>query len=295
MADFMRLAVSICCVTFVFTSVNVAAEPTAPKSVAVKSAAPRQAEAATDAGRYWDDGKRGWFWYELPPVEIIPEKDEDKKVGAVPESGAEPKPKPPEVVQHEKQLKELEDLKIIAIISPTTENIKKYMFMQQRLMNQASTFSDVWRRVVWQTPELDYSAQGGRPTNNTALTAYDENLGEKQRQTVRQLGKTHGLFFFFSGDCGYCHKFAPILKRFEQTYGITVFPISLDGGGLPDFPNPSVNNGIAQQLNVRQVPALFLAVPGSKEVTPIATGVIADSELLNRIYTLTQTKPGEPY
>lgn len=294
MANFMRLAVPTCYAMFVFTSVNVAAA-TAPKMVAVKAvaAAPGQVEVATEGGRYWDDGKRGWFWYELPPLEVIPEKEDDKKPGLVPESASEPKP--PEVVQHEKQLKDLENLKIIAIISPTTENIKKYMFMQQRLMNQASTFSDVWRRVVWQTPELDYSAQGGRPTNNTALTAYDENLGEKQRNTVRQLGKTHGLFFFFSGDCGYCHKFATILKRFEQTYGITVFPISLDGGGLPEFPNPSVNNGIAQQLNVRQVPALFLAVPGSKEVTPIATGVIADSELLNRIYTLTQTKPGEPY
>lgn len=293
MAKFWTLAVPLCCVTLSVTSVNVAAESTVPKSVALKPSTPRQPDVSTEGGRYWDEAKRGWFWYEVPPVEAVPEKDDDKNTGPAPESPSESEP--PEVVQHEKQLKELEDLKIIAIISPTTENIKKYMFMQQRLMNQASTFSDVWRRVVWQTPELDYSAQGGRPTNNTALTAYDENLGDKQRQTVRELGKTHGLFFFFSGDCGYCHKLAPILKRFEKTYGITVFPISLDGGGLPDFPNPSVNNGIAQQLNVRQVPALFLAVPGSKEVTPIATGVIADSELLNRIYTLTQTKPGEPY
>jgi conjugal transfer pilus assembly protein TraF len=36
---------------------------------------------------------------------------------------------------------------------------------------------------------------------------------------------------------------APTLKWLSEQYGIAVFPVSLDGGGLPDFPNPRAITG----------------------------------------------------
>jgi conjugal transfer pilus assembly protein TraF len=60
---------------------------------------------------------------------------------------------------------------------------------------------------------------------------------------------------------------------------LTVFPVSLDGGGLPEYPSAMTDNGIAAKLEVRVVPAVFLAVPGSGEITPIGYGVMAEEEL----------------
>ena len=49
-----------------------------------------------------------------------------------------------------------------------------------------------------------------------------------------------------------------------------------------------MDNGIARTLDVRQVPALFLAEPRGGKITPIGYGVLSESELLERIYVVTQ-------
>ena len=89
-------------------------------------------------------------------------------------------------------------------------------------------------------------------------------------------------------DCPYCHQFAPLLKDFEAKFGLKIVPISVDGGGLPEFRSPRVDNGIARTLDVRQVPALFLAEPRGGKITPIGYGVLSESELLERIFVVTQ-------
>jgi len=167
------------------------------------------------------------------------------------------------------------------------------MGYQRFVMDKSALFADKWQRVVWQTPELDYSLTG-RPTNGFAIDVYDQQLRDKQSNTLRALARTHGLFFFFRSDCPYCHKFAPVLRRFSEQYGLLVLPVSLDGGVLPDFPNAVTDNGIAASLNVTVVPALFLAVPGSRQMTPIGFGLMAETELVERMHTLTQT-PSQTY
>ena len=97
-------------------------------------------------------------------------------------------------------------------------------------------------------PSLDYGLTG-RPTNAMAINAFDEQQRDRQAQAVRSLAATHGLIFIFRSDCPYCHRFAPILKRFEEEFGMTVFAVSLDGRGLPEYPNAQPDNGIAARLN----------------------------------------------
>jgi len=54
--------------------------------------------------------------------------------------------------------------------------------------------------------------------------------------------------FFFRGACPYCHKFAPLLKAFADRYGFRLVDVSLDGGGLPEFPTPQPNAQAAEAL-----------------------------------------------
>ena len=235
-------------------------------------------------GSYWLRQQEGWFWYRdptpapAPPAPAAPEKDR----------------RPRELIEFEAMQKRLDELKKVAVMNPSDANMKAYMGYQRFVMDKSAFFADSWQRLVWTTPELDYSLSG-RPTNSFAIDSFDADLLGKQTSAIRALAKTHGLFFFFRSDCPYCHKFAPVLKRFEADYGLTVYPVSLDGGGLPDYPSATTDNGIAAKLEVRVVPAVFLAVPGQREITPIGYGVMAESELAERIYTITQTKPGQSF
>jgi conjugal transfer pilus assembly protein TraF len=235
---------------------------------------------------YWRDRERGWFWYDDP----LPERNEGPKPKprAVPTiSAPAAAKKPSELVEFEALQKRVEDLRNIAIINPSEQNIRNYLNIQNFVIEKASTFADVAQRVIWATPELDPTVTG-RPVNAKALEVFDREQAGARANTVAKLSQTHALFFFFRSDCPYCHQFAPLLKDFEAKFGLKIVPISVDGGGLPEFRSPRVDNGIARTLDVQQVPALFLAEPGSGKITPLGYGVLSESELLERLYVVTQ-------
>ena len=258
----------------------------APNAIAVpptvKTAVDRLEPRVDDS--YWRDRERGWFWYDDP----LPERSEVPEPKAVPAIGAPTAPKrPSELVEFEALQKRVEDLRNIAIINPSEHNIRNYLNIQSFVIEKASTFADVAQRVIWATPELDPTVTG-RPVNAKALEVFDREQTLSRTNTVGQLARTHVLFFFFRSDCPYCHQFAPLLKDFEAKFGLHIVPISVDGPGLPAFPSPRVDNGIAHTLDVRQVPALFLAEPRGGKITPIGYGVLSESELLERIQVVTQ-------
>jgi conjugal transfer pilus assembly protein TraF len=101
--------------------------------------------------------------------------------------------------------------------------------------------------------------------------------------------------FFFRSDCPYCHQLAPALKMLSRQYGIEILPVSLDGGGLPEFPNPRANTGQAKALGVQRVPAVFIASRKTGDMAPIGYGVMSVSEIMSRIFVLTSTKPGDNF
>jgi conjugal transfer pilus assembly protein TraF len=99
----------------------------------------------------------------------------------------------------------------LAIIKPTPENLKRYIVAQEALMERASVFSDVWRRVIWANPELNYQLRN--PSNNAAIQVRDTQRARKASETLAGLAGEWGLFFFFRSDCPYCHRLAPTLAR----------------------------------------------------------------------------------
>jgi conjugal transfer pilus assembly protein TraF len=256
------------------------------------AAAPPTTKTAVDRDEthvddsYWRDRERGWFWYDDP----LPERNEgpkSKPAAVSTNSAPTASKKPSELVEFAALQKRVEDLRNIAIINPSEQNIRNYLNIQNFVIEKASTFADVAQRVIWATPELDPTVTG-RPVNAKALEVFDREQAGARTNTVAQLSQTHALFFFFRSDCPYCHQFAPLLRDFEAKFGLKIVPISVDGGGLPEFRNPRVDNGIARTLEVRQVPALFLAEPSGGKITPIGYGVLSESELLERIYVVTQ-------
>ena len=237
-----------------------------------------QEEAA--AQKYWSDRERGWFWYQVPPSE------QEQKPKTTPPAAVTPRVEParsPELLEFDALQKRVEELRNIAIIRPTESNIRNYLAVQAEVIDKASLFADVAQRVIWANPEFDYTVTG-RPVNAKALEVFDRAQIDASESAAMALAKDHALFFFFRSDCPYCHQFGPYLREFEAKFGLTVVPISVDGGPLlPVFPNPKIDNGIARALDVREVPALFLVEPRGGKIVPIGYGVLSESELLERL------------
>jgi conjugal transfer pilus assembly protein TraF len=192
--------------------------------------------------------------------------------------------------QLRRELKRREDL---AVMDPSEQHMKDYLELWQLTQDKGSVFADSWRRVVWQNPSLDYAQK--RPVNNSAIKIYDEGRLRNEEQQLRTLAREHGLIFFFRSDCPYCHAMAPTLRMLSDRYGIEVLPVSVDGQGLPDFPQPRDGRAQAAAWGVERVPALFIGSRQTGDRAPIGFGMMALSEIVNRIFVLTGTRSGENF
>lgn len=235
------------------------------------------AEASWYDERAWDLPERAYQWY---PDDI------EKKQKQKEEQEREHAPKP-EVAAFEALQEKVVQARKVAIMNPTQENLSTYIALQELIMQQAATFTDQWQRTIWQNPVLDY-AQKGRPTNAQAMKVYDAQKASNTGEAIRQMAGQNGLLFIYRSDCPYCHAMAPILRSFQDQYGIKVMAVSLDGGPIPGFPNAVTDNGIATRLNVTTVPAMFVMDTQTKEFRPIGFGVLAINELEDRFLRLSR-------
>lgn len=232
---------------------------------------------------YCDQSK--FIWYCDIAPEDHPEQPEESKESITSQEEA--------IQKLEALQKELKGRRALAILEPTPENVAAYIDLQNHSMEMASVFSDVWRRVIWQTPALNYELK--RPVNNAAIDVHRQTSRVARMQTLEAIGKDWGIFFFFRSDCPYCHVMSETLAWLSQAHGITIFPVSLDGTGLPRYPNPHRDNGLAVRLGVEEVPLMVLGNVRDKRMIPLGSGVISSQEMIERIHILTATRPGDSY
>ena len=242
----------------------------------------------------WANPDRGFNWYP-PDAPRVPKKIEP---AAKPAPRA---PAPPKNIREMKSVeeirKELVRLRDVAIMTPTQANVLAYLDANNFMMDKSSTFSDTWRRVVWQNPQVDYNTRS--PVASFAQTALKDKRQIDQGAVMAALAKTHGVLFFYRSDCEFCKLQAPIMQMLNQRYGIEVLAVSVDGGGIREFPNAKLDNGISlvvtQGRGVQTVPALFLVSRDQKQVLQLGSGVLAMDEIVERARVLTTTQVGEAF
>ena len=191
--------------------------------------------------------------------------------------------------------KELDERKAQAILDPTPEHVQSYIAYQREQLDRASSFADVWRRSVWQNPELDYTLQ--RPVSALGKRAWtDQRTGDRER-VLASISKRYGVFYFYASSCAACEVFSPIMKGVADRFGMTVMAVSLDGGPSKVFQNYLVDTGqyAAMGMRGKQVPALVLFDTVTKRPMTIGYGVMAADEVMDRIFTLTNVAPGSDF
>ena len=90
---------------------------------------------------------------------------------------------------------------------------------------------------------------------------------------------------------------SPILKSVADSHGIAVKAVSTDGGPSDVFPRYVVDSGQRTRMGLTSnvTPAIVLFDSATRKAVPIGYGIMAADELMDRIYTLTQTEPGRDY
>ena len=234
---------------------------------------------------FFEKRAEGWHWYEnrlrLNDRRTDKRAEEKSSSGGSSSSSA---PTPTEKI--EAQRKALETKLHTAILEPSDENLITYILAQKALMDQSQRFSEVWKKVVLNTPSLDETLI--HPVDQNARHIYYDEQRNKLPKKIQALASEYGLFFFFRKNCSYCHHFAPIVKRFADKYNWSVLGISLDGGLLSEFPHAKRDNGISARLGISHVPALIALHPKTKKLIPLAYGFVSENEIEERIELLTR-------
>jgi conjugal transfer pilus assembly protein TraF len=263
------------------------------------------AQPTLDYPSAWNCDVEKWHWYcDPPPAALAPPAKATKSVKPDPKSQPASVQKTERVelkdiktaVQLREELKRRED---VAIMQPTVANIRDFLEVHVVVQNKSSDFADSWRRVVWQNPDLDYAQK--HPVNNTGVRLAREKKDADTDQHLAELAKEHGLLFFFRSDCPYCNSMLPVLEMLRNKYGMEVLAISTDNAPLPGMKQFNVNRGqfekLLEQHGLREarVPALFIASKKTGDTAPLGMGVMAFTEIVDRMFVLTGTQVGDEF
>lgn len=232
---------------------------------------------------YYEEAGRGRHWYQ--PTPPPPEEDAPE---AHPEVPSLPVPAPLTPREILKQQGEAwQDALARAVLHPSPENYLEYLRMTSAIQDQAQRFALGFKHMIWQAPEFDYTLTA--PVQAEAIAAKNQQALREETADLGALADRYGLVFFLRSDCPSCQRFAPILKTFAGTYGFSVLPVSLDGKGLPEFPNPRPNALLAQKLKVDVVPTVFLVDPVRNHLLPVSYGFTDTSTLAKKILWAAQS------
>lgn len=221
-----------------------------------------------------------WFYCEHPKADA-----------AAP--GAPPQPSATDQV--EALRKHGDELRNRAILHPTETNVIAYMKYQREQTDMASTLADTWGRLLIAHPELDYTLQ--RPVSNLGKANWAEQRQSEIEATMRALNDRYGVFFFYDTRSKASAIEAPIMRSLADSYGLAVVAVSQDGGASAEFPEYVVDHGERERMGLpgKVTPAVALFDTVTRKAILIASGITAADDIMQRIFILTRTRPGEDF
>lgn len=246
---------------------------------------PGAAFAAGQAERLYCEERRLGYWFYC----TRPQQDERPEA-------PQPTPAAPSYQARLAVITEqLRELKARAILEPTPENVEAYIAFQREQLDRAGLFTDVWQRLLWQQPALDYTLK--RPVSTLGKQAWLDARRSAREAVMARLPERYGIFYFYASTCPSCRLMTPVLKYISQTYGLHIQAVSVDGGANPDFPDAVMDRGQGARMGLtsKTVPALVLFDTATKQPIPIGHGLLSADEIMERVFILTETKPGEDY
>ena len=228
----------------------------------------------------------GWHFY----------CDREEDVGEAPEPLDPGSPVSSSATQRIESIRRaLEESRAAAILDPSPGKVAAYLRLQQETLQRAAAFSDAFRRTVWSTPDLDYTLT--RPVGALAKRLWSDARREERDAALRALGERYGLIYLGHPACSECRVFGPLLRAFALRHDLDVLAVSMTGDALEGWPEAVPDNGRAAALGLdgAPTPAVVLFDTETRQVLPVGFGVLAEDQLAERIFVLTQRETGHDY
>ena len=116
-------------------------------------------------------------------------------------------------------------------------------------------------------------------------------LPNAAHDAVKNLSENYYFVFIYKGSCPHCHKFAPVLKDFSDTFHMNVTAYSLDNQALPEYQGTPLTPELFQTFYVAggyktMVPALFLVNRHTLDAYAVLFGEAKNYELAARMSEL---------
>lgn len=233
------------------------------------------AEEQQTAG-YYSDSKRGYWWYEDPKEE---KKEEDKKG----DKAAKPQqqrriPSMKDYTYEQlwnmypddfQQL--LTDFQKKAVQDPSPENVKDYYVIQDVARRKALAFANVSQYVIQTNPDLN--VQKDSPIVTPGRNALYLERKKEIEKAINSAQSDFALLYFHSPTCPFCVEQDSILKFFTDKYRWEMKRLDIDEYA-----------SLAADLGVSVTPSLVLIYRNSKDHILVSSGVIALTEMEDKLY-----------
>lgn len=242
---------------------------------------------------------KGWSFYcAEPEPQEEPEEEEPENVDLVVPQPVPTEPqKGPATLAIEAYRAHVDEVKYRAVLDPTPENVLAYMDLQKELGDKAGAFTEQWQRNLYSAPHLDANVE--YPLTAAGVGVYQDQLKAVRDNTLTKVASTSGIMFLFedSAKCGVCRVQGEILAALQKRLGITILGVSKDGAANPDFSNAVHDNERLAQMGLAEFPAPTLALvnPHTNEIAVIGSGLLAEEQILERVYVITEVPVGERY
>jgi len=241
--------------------------------------------AQPEQKKYYDDLKRGWYWYEKAPEK--PKETKEEKEGKEEKTLTRKLPSLKDYTtgelwnMHPDDFRKLlDDFHKKAVMKPTEENMYEYLVVYDIARRKALAVTNVQMAMMQKHPELN--AGSDYPVAAPGRSAYIRETGREITDRIAGGRHDYGLVYFYADDCGYCTEQGNILKYFIDRYGWETKKI-----------NVNESPRVASRFNVGNVPSLMLIYKGSDDYFPVSAGVVSLNDMEEKIYRGMRLLAGE--
>ena len=145
-----------------------------------------------------------------------------------------------------KEIRKLvEEVRGIAVMNPTYENVREYKKLMLWITKKALEFQKMDRLVTLTSGDV-FSVSIASPYYSNVHSLETDKKIEK---VIREFKDRAGLVVFYDPVCAYCKKYIPIVREFSRQAGWEVLFVN-----VREFPNAS------RKLGVRMVPDTFVVL-----------------------------------
>lgn len=192
---------------------------------------------------FWEDSRRGWFFYEI-------DEDSDEELWDEREPEFQIDWNAFKSLRADQMNTAIEELKNIAVTYPSKQNLHNYMEAQNIAVQKADTFMYAWQRVLREDPRLDATVR--RPASGYATNQLSVAKSQSMETAFEYLAADEGIgmVLFYEPGNYYSDLQLPLFEELVDKRKWN--PVS--------YVNIKESPGIAQKFEVKVVPEIWMVL-----------------------------------